>query len=83
MNVASAYPNSDLSAGTLTVIALVMAACLTIWIVLVFLAERSNERDSRQAHSRHTMVTELDQAAEDEHSEAGSVPAGRRHEAAA
>jgi hypothetical protein len=83
MNIASAYPNSDLSAGALTVIALVMAACLTVWIVLVFLAERSNERDSRQAHSRHTVVAQPDQAAEDEHSEAGAAPVGHRHEAAA
>ena len=40
MFIASAYPNSDLSALTMVVIALVMAGSLAAWLGLVFLADR-------------------------------------------
>jgi uncharacterized protein YneF (UPF0154 family) len=34
------YPNSDLSAGTLAIIAVVAVACLVFWIGGVFIAAR-------------------------------------------
>jgi hypothetical protein len=40
MNLASAYPNSDVSALAMTVIAVVMVCTLAAWLVLVFLADR-------------------------------------------
>ena len=40
------YPNSDLSAGTLAIIAVVAVACLVIWIGGVFVAAREPPRDS-------------------------------------
>lgn len=40
MNVASAYPNSDLSALSMTIIAVVMVGTLAAWLILVFLAAR-------------------------------------------
>jgi hypothetical protein len=40
MDLASAYPNSDLSALSMTVIAVVMALTLAAWLGLVFLADR-------------------------------------------
>ena len=40
MYLASAYPNSALSALTMMVIGLVVAASLAIWLGLVFLADR-------------------------------------------
>jgi hypothetical protein len=39
-NIASAYPNSALSPLTMTVIALVVAGTLAVWLGLVFLADR-------------------------------------------
>jgi hypothetical protein len=40
MNLSSAYPNSDLSALSMTIIAVVMASTLAAWLILVFLADR-------------------------------------------
>ena len=40
MFYASAYPNSDLSAGALAAIAVVMTAVLAFWLIMVFLAAR-------------------------------------------
>jgi len=40
MYIASAYPNSALSALTMMVIGLVMAGALAAWLGLVFLADR-------------------------------------------
>ena len=47
MDLASAYPNSDLSALSMTVIAVVMALTLAAWLGLVFLADRQ-PRQPRQ-----------------------------------
>jgi hypothetical protein len=44
MFVASAYPNSALSALSLMVIAFVMVGTLAIWLGLVFLADREPRR---------------------------------------
>ena len=43
------YPNSDLSAGTLAIIAVVTMACLVIWIAGVFVAARPPRRDRAAA----------------------------------
>jgi hypothetical protein len=40
MYLASAYPNSALSALTMMVIGLIVAASLAVWLGLVFLADR-------------------------------------------
>jgi hypothetical protein len=44
MNLASAYPNSDLSALSMTVIAVVVALALAAWLGMVFLADREPRR---------------------------------------
>jgi hypothetical protein len=44
MNLASAYPNSDLSALAMTVMAVVMTCTLAVWLILVFLADRQPRR---------------------------------------
>jgi hypothetical protein len=61
MDIASAYPNSDLSALSMTVIAVIVAGTLAAWLILVFLADR-------QPRSH---VPEADQA-ETEAAQAGS-----------
>jgi hypothetical protein len=48
MYIASAYPNSDVSALTMIIIAVVMAASLAAWLGLVFLADRQ-PRGRREA----------------------------------
>jgi hypothetical protein len=84
MYLASAYPNSALSAGLMTIIALVMAGALAIWLGLVFLADRTSRRDATpQAGSDLAVVTHPDGAAEDDQNGACPAPADRRHEAAA
>lgn len=40
MNLASAYPNSDISVGAMTAIAVVMVAVLAFWLVAVYVAAR-------------------------------------------
>ena len=47
MYLASAYPNSALSALTMMVIGLVVAASLAAWLGLVFLADRRPHQASR------------------------------------
>lgn len=38
------YPNSAISAGEMTIIAVVMVACLAVWIVSVYIAARPPRR---------------------------------------
>jgi hypothetical protein len=40
MNLASAYPNSDISAAAMAAIAVVMLAVLAFWLVMVYVAAR-------------------------------------------
>lgn len=49
MDLASAYPNSDLSAFSMTVIAVVMACTLAAWLILVFLADRGPRGGPRRS----------------------------------
>jgi len=79
MYLANAYPNSAISAGAMTAIALVAVGTLAFWLVMMFLAGTSSQKDARQAGGRLTIVAK---AAEDERSEAGPAPAGRQGAAA-
>jgi hypothetical protein len=65
MYIASAYPNSALSALTMMVIGLVMAGALAAWLGLVFLADRQPRKargdaapaapdDAAEDEQRHT-----------------------------
>ena len=47
MTYASAYPNSDISAGAMAAIAVVMVAVLAFWLIMVYVAAR--EPRTRQA----------------------------------
>jgi hypothetical protein len=47
MVYASAYPNSDISVGAMTAIAVVMIAVLAFWLIMVYVAAREPRR--RQA----------------------------------
>ena len=82
MFLASAYPNSALSAGQLTLIALVMAGVLALWLGLVFLADRkSREPDAQESGGYRAVVGEPHQAdvvaqfgaTEDDHSGNGTA----------
>ncbi len=83
MYLASAYPNSALSAGALVAIALVAAGTLALWLVMVFLAERNGEKNAQRARSHLAVMTPSDDTAENRTSEAGTAPADRPHGAAA
>jgi heme/copper-type cytochrome/quinol oxidase subunit 2 len=48
MNLASAYPNSDISAGAMTAVAVVMVAVLVFWIVMVYVAAREPKREHKR-----------------------------------
>ena len=82
MYIASAYPNSALPAWELAALALVVAVSLALWLILVFRAETSSARGTRQA-KRHLNVAAPDVPAEDRHSGTGSAVVGRRPGAAA
>jgi hypothetical protein len=81
MYLASAYPNPALSAGLMTVIALVMAGTLVIWLGLVFLADRSSRKKRAPQADSHLAVAGRPDEAEEER-DRGPAPAGQRHEAA-
>jgi hypothetical protein len=66
----AAYPNSDISAAAMTLIAVVMACVLLFWLGSVYLAERSSQARARQARNSHPVLTSQGHAADDEHSEA-------------
>jgi len=71
MNLASAYPNSDISVGAMTAIAVVMSAVLAFWIIMVFVAAREPRRahEKPMAADRGISVAAPDDLAEDEHKE--------------
>jgi hypothetical protein len=72
MYLASAYPNSVVSAGALILLSFVMAGCLALWLGLVFLADRkSTPKQAREADS-YLAVVARPPAAEDGQSEAGN-----------
>lgn len=78
----AAYPNSDISAGAMTLIAVVMAGVLLFWLGSVYLAERNSQARARQARNSHPVLTPEGHAADDEHSGADGGEASRRAAAA-
>jgi len=80
MFLASAYPNSAISAWAMAAIALVAVGSLTCWLVLVFLAAR---KSAKPGVSHRPVVTQHGKAAEDEGSEAPVAAPDRRYGAAA
>jgi hypothetical protein len=80
MYFANAYPDSAISAGAMTAIALVAVLSLGCWLVLVFLAAR---KGGKAGAVQHPVVTPPGRTAEDEHGEAGLTPADPRHRTAA
>jgi hypothetical protein len=85
MNLASAYPNSDLSALSMAVIAVVMACTLAAWLVLVFLADRQPRRRVRNGQAGTDAAAAGPAATADNiHSELDERPtAGKDHGVAA
>ena len=82
MDIASAYPNSALPAWELVMLAVVMAASLALWLILVFRAEKSSARGTGQAKG-HLAVAAPDGTAEDKHSDADHAAVDQHHGAAA
>jgi hypothetical protein len=81
MVLASAYPESAISVLAMMAIAFVMAACLALWIGMVFIADRSPRKSKahqKLLHGYTTVVAAPGKTAEDGHSEAD-----HRHGAAA
>ncbi len=84
MNLASAYPSDVISPLMMAAIILAVALGLGAWLILVFLADRqSSAKETRQAGRPTPLPAGVDQAAEDEQSEAGRAPVADRHGAAA
>jgi hypothetical protein len=89
MDLASAYPNSAISAGAMLAIALVTAGSLAIWLVMVFLADRKTTDVSARrapqpvAAAAGPALAGTDETAEDEQDEAGYRDATGRRQAAA
>jgi hypothetical protein len=87
--LASAYPNSALSAWTLILIALVTCSALAFWLVMVFRADgkpgvrEARLREARQANSYLVTVASPGQRGQDGHSEAAKGQDTTRREAAA
>lgn len=80
MDLANAYPNSDISTGAMVTIALVMVGTLVIWLAMVYIAARErNEHRGRSGHGDTTLAT-TGKTAENEHSGAdnghGTRPRG-------
>jgi hypothetical protein len=68
MFYASAYPNSDLSAGAMAAIAVVMVGVLAFWLVMVYVAAREPRKSGQQpGTSADAAVAAPDDLAEDEH----------------
>ena len=70
MNLASAYPNSDISAGAMTAIAVVAVAALACWLVMVYVAAREPRKPRLTGLAEPggaPVVTAPGDLAEDEH----------------
>jgi hypothetical protein len=70
MNLASAYPNSDISVGAMTAIAVVAVAALACWLVMVYVAAREPRKPRLTGHAEPggaPAATTADDLAEDEH----------------
>jgi hypothetical protein len=69
MNLASAYPNSDISVGAMTAIAVVAVAALACWLVMVYVAAREPRKPRLTGHAEPgaAPAAAADELAEDEH----------------
>ena len=69
MNLASAYPNSDISVGAMTAIAVVAVAALACWLVMVYVAAREPRKPRLTGHAEPggAPAATADDLAEDEH----------------
>lgn len=84
MNLASAYPNSAISAGAMMAIAFVMVAVLAFWLIMVYVADRPSVKDNAEpADSTLTPVAGRHEETEDGQSGADTAPAEHRHGVAA
>ena len=63
MFLASAYPQSAISALSMMVIAFVMFGCLAIWIGMVFIADREPKKkgveQAKQSHAYTAVVASV------------------------
>jgi len=73
MFYASAYPNSDISAGAMTAIAVVAVAALACWLIMVYVAAREPRKPRPTGQPAEPggapAATTADGLAEDEHKE--------------
>lgn len=85
MFLADAYPNSDISAGAMLAIALVMVGVLAFWLVMVYVAAREPRKPRGQQAGTlgGAAVAAPDGTADDEHGAAGQHRIAREHGAAA
>jgi hypothetical protein len=74
MPYASAYPNSDISAGAMAAIAIVAVAALACWLVMVYVAAREPRKPRLTGQQAEpggaTTVAAPGDLAEDKHREA-------------
>lgn len=83
MNVASAYPGDVISAPMMAALIVVVVGGLAAWLILVYLADRQPKaKETRQAGTPTPVPAALDQADQDEQSEADLAQVAGRHEAA-
>jgi hypothetical protein len=74
MLYASAYPNSDISAGAMAAIAIVAVAALACWLVMVYVAAREPRKPRPTGQQAEpggaTTMAAADDLPEDKHREA-------------
>jgi hypothetical protein len=58
MTYASAYPNSDISAGAMAAIAIVMVAALACWLIMVYVAAREPRKPPPAGQQAEPATTE-------------------------
>jgi uncharacterized membrane-anchored protein len=76
MNIASAYPNSAISAGAMTLVALVVVGTLAFWLVMVFAADRMRRTENSRAASNPDVVVALPAAAAEDEGSGADQPHG-------
>jgi cytoskeletal protein RodZ len=72
MNLASAYPNSDLSPGALTALILVVLGALAFWLIAVFIAAREPRKPQERQAAVDAAVATPEPIAAAGHSQADS-----------
>jgi hypothetical protein len=72
VSLASAYPNSDLSAAAMVGIAVVMLAALAFWLIAVYVAAREPRAPHQRQVNGGATIAVPEQSAENGHSQADS-----------